>query len=116
MPENLETQAQWIYIPSPETPYHRILVRHNFCTGSKGYWLETRKEKTGSYEDDNYHYLNEYAYPLNTVKKPRIMRKLLEFCSLRQVYGLGRWGEHAHYNSDVVAERAMKLAGEITGK
>lgn len=113
---NLETQAQWIYIPSPEMPYHRILVRHNFCTGSKGYWLETRKEKTGAYGDGSYHYLNEYAYPLNTVKKPQVMKKLLGFCGSRQVYGLGRWGEHAHYNSDLVVELAVKLAEEMTGK
>lgn len=116
IPENLETKAQWIYIPSPEVPYHRILVRHNFCAGSKGYWLETRKEKTGSYKDDNYHYLNEYAYPLNTIEKPKIMSELLAFCRLRQVYGLGRWGEHSHYNSDVVVELAMKLSEEITVK
>lgn len=31
--ENLETPCQWIYCPAPEVPYHRILVRHNFCLG-----------------------------------------------------------------------------------
>lgn len=114
--KQLDTKAQWIYIPSPDIPYHRILVRHNFCTGSKGYWLETRKERTGSYQKESYHYMNEYAYPLNTIKKPQIMKELLEFCRLKQVYGLGRWGEHSHYNSDVVVELAMKLSEEITGK
>lgn len=43
VPENLSTDAQCIYIPDEELSYHRILVRHNFCNGSKGYWTETRK-------------------------------------------------------------------------
>lgn len=41
----LDTKAQWLYIPDEKKPYHRILVRHNFCQGSRGYWLETRKER-----------------------------------------------------------------------
>ncbi|MDO5332257.1 MAG: FAD-dependent oxidoreductase, partial [Bacillota bacterium] len=39
--ENLDTEAQWIYYPDPSLDYHRILVRHNFCPNSKGYWTET---------------------------------------------------------------------------
>lgn len=114
VPEKLDTDAQWIYIPDETKPYHRILVRHNFCTNSKGYWLETRKERTVEYiENKEYHYLNEYAYPLNTIDKPQIMDKLLKTARQNGIYGLGRWGEHSHFNSDVVVERAMKLAEEL---
>ncbi len=127
VPENLDTKAQWIYVPDLKAPYHRILVRHNFCAGSRGYWLETRKERVGMYEapakmgaaalqneeGTQYCYMNEYAYPLNTVGKPEIMRNLLAFCESREIYGLGRWGEHCHYNSDLVAELAMKLAKRL---
>lgn len=112
--EKLDTQAQWIYVPAPEIPCHRILVRHNFCRGSRGYWMETRKERAGSYNEDSFHYMNEYAYPLNTVGKPQIMKELLDYGRARGIYGLGRWGEHSHYNSDVVAELALKLAEEIS--
>lgn len=111
VPENLNTKAQWIYIPDPDIPYHRILVRHNFCHGSRGYWLETRKKRTENYEEnDSFHYMNEYAYPLNTVSKPEVMRNLLTFARTKNIFGLGRWGEHCHYNSDRVVELAMKLA------
>ena len=41
------------------------------------------------------------------------MEKLLAFTKSKGIYGLGRWGEHCHYNSDVVAELAMKLAVEL---
>lgn len=123
--EKLTTPAQWVYVPDLEIPYHRILVRHNFCQGSKGYWVETRKERVEMFGhmatdgfrksagEENYHYLNEYAYPLNTIGKPQIMENLLQFCEKKGIYGLGRWGEHCHYNSDVVVELAMKFAEKL---
>ena len=111
---NLDTEAQWIYCPDPELPYHRILVRHNFCEGSRGYWLETRKERTGLLkENSSFSFMNEYAYPLNTIEKPEIMKKLLACCEQYRVYGLGRWGEHCHYNSDVTVEKGMNLAHRL---
>ena len=111
--DTLDTNAHWIYYPDVNLPYHRILVRHNFCPNSKGYWTETRIERTNMFEEtskNNFHYVNEYAYPLNTLGKPQIMEKLLKWCEKHAVYGLGRWGEHQHYNSDVTVERAMQLA------
>lgn len=112
VPSKLDTKAQWIYIPDELKPYHRILVRHNFAPTSNGYWLETRKERC-CYTDDNYSYMNEYAYPLNTIGKPQIIDNLLEYCGKQNVYGLGRWGEHSHYNSDLVVAKAMELADKI---
>lgn len=112
--ENLDTQAQWLYIPDEEKPYHRILVRHNFCKGSRGYWLETRKERVALFKEEaKYCYMNEYAYPLNTIGKPAIMKTLLTYCADKGIYGLGRWGEHCHYNSDLVVELAMNLAQRL---
>ena len=116
VPEQLDTRAQWLYIPDEEKPYHRILVRHNFCQGSRGYWLETRKERVPLFsEKAEFCYMNEYAYPLNTIGKPEIMKKLLIFCADKGIYGLGRWGEHCHYNSDLVVELAMNLAQRLNG-
>ena len=112
--ENLDTEAQWIYYPDPKLSYHRILVRHNFCPGSKGYWTETNSERIAMEEsNDNFKYMNEYAYPLNTIKKPEVMKKLLEWSKTKNVYGLGRWGEHEHYNSDLTVNLAMNLADEF---
>ncbi len=112
--ENLDTEAQWIYYPNPELSYHRILVRHNFCPGSKGYWTETNSERIDMEEpNDNFKYMNEYAYPLNTIKKPEIMKNLLSWSKTKNVYGLGRWGEHEHYNSDLTVNLAMNLADEF---
>lgn len=107
---NLDTTCQWIYYPDPKLSYHRILVRHNFCPNSKGYWTETNSERIHMEEsNNNFKYLNRYAYPLNTIKKPEIMNRLLSWAAGRNVIGLGRWGEHQHYNSDVTVERALNL-------
>ncbi|MCR5733030.1 MAG: FAD-dependent oxidoreductase [Lachnospiraceae bacterium] len=106
--ENLDTKAQWIYYPDPDLSYHRILVRHNFCPDSRGYWTETNLTRFKS--SDRPYFINEYAYPLNTVGKEEIMSSLLKEVSGKQVYGLGRWGEWQHYNSDVVVKLAIDMA------
>lgn len=110
--DNLDTQAHWIYYPDQELAYHRILVRHNFCPGSRGYWTETNGERVKSLED-SFKYLNEYAYPLNTIGKNEKMLKLLGWCARNGVIGLGRWGEHQHYNSDLVVQLALDLAKRL---
>lgn len=115
-PETLDTKAHWIYYPDPEKPYHRILVRHNFCPGSKGYWTETnlsRFDREGADKAAATYFINDYAYPLNTTGKQEKMEELLTYTSSRGIYGLGRWGQWQHFNSDVVIKLAMKLADDI---
>ncbi|MBQ2411467.1 MAG: hypothetical protein II310_09580, partial [Selenomonadaceae bacterium] len=51
---------------------------------------------------------NQYAYPLNTIGKRELMKKLLAWSRSMDVIGVGRWGEHQHYNSDVTVELAIK--------
>ena len=41
------------------------------------------------------------------------MKKLLEWSKTKNVYGLGRWGEHEHYNSDLTVNLAMDLMEKI---
>lgn len=112
-PENLDTEAHWIYYPDMELDYHRILVRSNFCEGSKGYWTETRSERYHGLEND-ITFKMDYAYPLNTIAKPDAMNKILDFAKKSHITGLGRWGEHNHYNSDVTVDLAIKLADKMT--
>jgi protoporphyrinogen oxidase len=111
-PENMDTDAHWIYYPQLELSYHRILVRHNFYEPSRGYWTETNLERVEP-DSDDFCFLNEYAYPLNTIGKPAIMTELLGWTKKHNVHGLGRWGEHQHYNSDVTVALALKMAREF---
>lgn len=110
--ENLDTQAHWVYYPSLDLPYHRILVRHNFCSESRGYWTETAGTRYKNKKAEESFY-NKYAYPLNTIEKPIIMDNLLAWSEKRNVYGLGRWGEHQHYNSDVTVKKALDLCRKV---
>ena len=57
--------------------------------------------------------MNKYAYPLNTINKPAIMKNILEWSEKQDVIGLGRWGEHQHYNSDVTVDLAIKCGMKI---
>lgn len=109
---NLDTKAHWIYYPDEKLAYHRILVRHNFCQG-KGFWTETNMERVQDGNgDQGERFINTYAYPVNSIGKNAKMKKLLTWCKENEVYGLGRWGEHQHYNSDVTVEKALHL-GEV---
>lgn len=112
--ESLDTDAHWIYCPDLKLSYHRILVRQNFLQGSRGYWMETNMNR--ALQTDSIRFVNEYAYPLNTLQKPAIMERLLAHARECDIYGLGRWGEHSHYNSDVTVEKAMELADRLLRK
>ncbi len=113
IPEDLDTGAHWIYYPDPEKSYHRILARHNFCPGSKGYWTETNLARFDRDRAGITYFVNEHAYPLNTIGKQEIMKELLEYTGSKRIFGLGRWGEWQHYNSDVVLARALGMAGKM---
>lgn len=115
--ENLESPCHWLYVPNMEKSYHRILLRNNFSQKGIGYWTETnldRFDKKNPYSEAIY--INEYAYPLNTIEKPNVMDDLLKYVEKKNVYGLGRWGEHQHYNSDVTVIKAIELADRLINK
>ncbi|SDA65526.1 Protoporphyrinogen oxidase [Lachnospiraceae bacterium G11] len=112
--ENISSDAQWIYYPNLELDYHRILVRKNFCPNSRGYWTETNLNRVGSVHGMQNSFSNKYAYPLNTINKPEIVNRLLTWARSKSVFGLGRWGEWSHYNSDVVVELGINLADKLT--
>lgn len=112
VPQNMDTEAHWIYYPDDSISYHRILVRHNFCTGSKGYWTETNLNRVID-EPDSIYFKNEYTYPLNTINKPMIIEDILNYMNHNGIIGVGRWGEHEHFNSDRTVERAMEVFEEI---
>ncbi len=113
--EASDTDAHWIYYPDETKEYHRILYRLNFCPGSKGCWSETNL-KRADLDDGRIHFVNKYAYPVNTINKREAIAYILDHASEKKVFGLGRWGEWEHYNSDVTVKKALELADRILGK
>lgn len=112
--KNEDTKAHWTYIPDKSVPHHRVLYRSNFCPGSRGYWTEMNEKRAGLLkEKSNWHHTNKYAYPLNTIEKPKAIGKILDYFSKKSIYGLGRWGEWEHMNSDVVVDRSLAFADKL---
>ncbi|KKR12040.1 MAG: hypothetical protein UT41_C0004G0007 [Candidatus Wolfebacteria bacterium GW2011_GWC2_39_22] len=112
--DNFDSNAHWTYLPDIKLPHHRILNRKNFCKNSRGYWTEMNEKRSNiKYELADWKYTNSYAYPINTIKKPTEIKKILEFFEKKNIYGLGRWGEWEHMNSDVSVERAIEVFNQI---
>jgi protoporphyrinogen oxidase len=102
------TDAHWTYFPSTELRYHRILYRQNFLSGAKGFAEETNTLRLDPAQKSTHH--NQYAYPLNTIQKPKLIKSILEWAKSGSIIGLGRWGEWEHMNSDVAMEKGINLA------
>lgn len=111
MSDTLSNPAHWIYEPDENIPYHRLLLRSNFCPGSQGYWTETNTVR--SKPAAGWRHRNEYAYPVNTVTKPDSIQKILSWTSGQGVVGMGRWGKWEHMNSDVAVAEALAMSEHL---
>lgn len=109
--ENIKEDYQWIYYPDLELPYHRKFFRANYLEGAKGGYYETNVERV--VPDSGWRYVNQYAYPCNTVEKPRMINAILKEMEKNKIYGIGRWGEWEHLNADVVVAHAQELLHKI---
>lgn len=116
--KKINTKSHWTYIPQKNIAEHRHLYRFNFIDGANGYWTETNEKRSLMIEsnnnnNNNKYWINEFAYPLNTLDKPKAIKNILEYFSENQIWGLGRWGEWEHMNSDVVVIRSLELANNL---
>jgi protoporphyrinogen oxidase len=105
MQESLVSSAHWIYEPDEAIAYHRLLLRTNFCSGSRGFWTETNADRAKSSAGWRHH--NEFAYPVNTRGKPMAIEKILQWAASKGVFGAGRWGKWEHMNSDVAVAESL---------
>lgn len=106
-----DTKAHWTYFPDEKLSYHRKLFRFNFLPGSRGYWTETNQKRWKDDGATSFHH--PYAYPLNTIDKPKAIKVILDWAEAKNVYGLGRWGRWNHMNSDVAVDEALALAEKV---
>lgn len=114
-PVHEPTDSHWTYFPDKTLAYHRVIYRSNFCADSKGCWYETNEKRAKMLiENEPWFFVNKFAYPLNTLGKPESMQRILEYCVKRRVFGLGRWGEWEHMNSDIAVEKGIELADKLS--
>lgn len=102
------TDAHWIYEPNESVSYHRVLCRGNFLKGSRGYWTETNSKR--SVNGNGWHCRNEFAYPLNTIGKPKAVSRICDWARRNRIIALGRWGRWEHINSDVAVATGIETA------
>ncbi len=107
-PENLPTDAHWIYEPDERVSHHRVICRNLFQDGSRGHWTETNVRRSDA--KSIFRHRNEYAYPLNTKEKPRDIAKILRWAEGKRIHGIGRWGTWEHMNSDVAVSNGISAA------
>jgi protoporphyrinogen oxidase len=116
--QTLPSDSHWTYDPDEAKSYHRILLRANFCPGSRGYWTETNSARAvGDGSDDGsggpgFRHRNEYAYPVNTLEKPAAVATICAWARANRILPLGRWGQWEHMNSDVAVSLAVAAARE----
>jgi hypothetical protein len=109
-PENLPSPAHWIYEPDEGQPYHRQLLRHNFCAGARGHWCEANVRRAGA--PGTARFTSSHAYPVSTTGRAAAIATVLDWARGHRILGLGRWGTWEHLNSDVAVEQAMTAARE----
>ena len=113
---NEQSNAHWVYVPDENTTYHRKLIRSNFMENASGYWTETNSKRSIHNKENAKRFSNKYAYPINTINKPKSIRMILDYFSCNNIYGLGRWGKWEHTNSDVATSEAIDLASHFINK
>jgi protoporphyrinogen oxidase len=107
-PENVATSSHWTYEPAEDISYHRLLFRHNFCSGARGYWSETNSRRAQPVR--HFRHRNDYAYPVNTLRKPEAVAAIRRWSATQGILPVGRWGTWEHMNSDVAVDLAMQAA------
>lgn len=112
--QDFPSAAHWIYEPDERLAYHRILLRSNFCLGSRGYWTETNSKRPVE-KKAGWSYGNEYAYPLNTIDKPHTILEIRKWAEQNGIVSLGRWGTWEHMNSDIAVSSGIAAAKKILG-
>lgn len=109
--EDIPEDYQWVYYPDLTLPYHRKFYRAGYLEGSHGGYYETNLERVVAAE--GWKYINQYAYPCNTVQKPKMISSILSYMASQDIYGVGRWGEWEHLNADVVVKHVKDLLLKI---
>ncbi len=105
MQDSLENPSHWIYEPNESISHHRLLLRSNFCAGSRGYWTETNSVR--SKPTDGWRHRNAFAYPVNTLGKPEAVERIFQWAASHGIVCAGRWGKWEHMNSDIVVAEAL---------
>lgn len=116
-----EHDWHWRYIPDIQKTYHREFYIHNFAADSRadGVYLESNldryKQRKIEYEGKMvYQVPTGPAYPIPLIGHENAINRILEYYESRNLFGVGRWGQHQYQNADVSMYEAMKFVEKRT--
>lgn len=106
-----EHDWHWCYLPDLKIAHHREFFIHNFAPHSRpdGVYIETNRRRWSPRADALREHVNEDAYPIPVLGHAAAIRGLLDVCRPWRLHGLGRWGQHNYFNSDVCIHEVMQF-------
>lgn len=108
--EDRATDNHWVYVPDKTISEHRWFYLKNYALNNhESYVASETNVQRWSKTRDSFDFLNEYAYPVPTRNLSANMNEILSQAAANNIFGLGRWGQWKHHNSDVCVFEAMKL-------
>ena len=104
----------WRYIPDLKQQHHREFPIANFVKNSpkNSYFIETNLNRfnpeTATFKGKNlYNYTTEAAYPIPLIGRTKAITNILDYYKNKNLFGIGRWGEHQHHNHDICIKHAL---------
>lgn len=107
----------WRYRPDGKLRFHREFFIHNFAPHSApdGVYRETNTKRWAPGPGEIFCHTNHAAYPIPVRGHASAMRAVRDFYEPKNLFGVGRWGQHSYFNSDVCIREAMLLVNRLTG-
>jgi hypothetical protein len=101
----------WCYVPDLEKAHHRAFYIRNFAPHSapNGFFRETHEQRFTRQPGMLHVHHNEHAYPIPLKGHASASATVWNAYAELGVVGVGRWGQHRYYNSDVCIREAIKL-------
>jgi protoporphyrinogen oxidase len=141
----LETPIQRLYVADPTIPPHKIALNHNSSdylrkrprhaimaevsySDLKPLKVDEIVPKTIDFlvscrilngpEDVIWHgYIDaNYAYPVYTHERPKIVQQIKDWYAIHDIYTLGRFGDWEYINSDKCVMKALTLGRKLQGR
>ncbi|MDL2295369.1 FAD-dependent oxidoreductase [Lachnospiraceae bacterium OttesenSCG-928-E19] len=118
--KDFDVDWHWRYVPDMDKDYHREFYIPNFAKSSKknGMYVETNVKRFKGDEPSVgskalMHYETDAAYPIPVIGHADAIKNILDYYKPKNLFGVGRWGQHQYQNADVSMFEALKFVEGI---
>ena len=113
--EDYDHDWHWSYVPDEAIHFHREFFIHNFAphSATNGVFRETNLQRWTAGRGEIVSHSNVAAYPIPLRGHAAAVRTVLDSYAEKKFFGVGRWGQHSYFNSDVCIREAMSLTKKL---